>query len=144
MPFLEVLNSCAMMRFDVHITGNVACVGQRYVSVGNTERITKSPSHVSIILVFVAVEAIIQHNGLFQSYHSGHPHSHIMPPFWSPLFLQIILRHQMHLFMREMFMCSSMYYVKAWEKPVITLFQADMLRHVCPTYNNFHHIRRWK
>lgn len=63
MPFLEVLNSCAMMRFDVHITGNVACVGQRYVSVGSTERITKSLCHVSIILVFVAVEAMIQHNG---------------------------------------------------------------------------------
>lgn len=112
--FLEVFNSCAMMRFGCPHNWKCGLDWTKRLFVGSTEMITESLSHVSTILVFVAVEAIIHHNGWFQSYHSGHPHPlpHYASFLKSSFSTNYSRRHQMYLFMHEMFMCPSIYFVK--------------------------------
>lgn len=43
----------------------------------------------------------------------------------------------MQVFMHEVFICLRVYFVKVWEKSIIVLFLADMLRDVCPTCKTF-------
>lgn len=121
MSLLKVFNSCATMRFGCPQHWRCDLDWPKRLFVGKTERITKSLFQGSTVLVFVAVETIIQHNGWSQSYQSGHPHSlpHYSSFSKSSFSTNYSGRHQMHI-SRNTWVC-----VRSLRAPAYILWKCE-------------------